>query len=78
MLEDDADAAANRLSDRLSGLEGEVIVLDTVNKEQSGKGEKASASTARALSQKANTCGGGALKAYDLCLQENFRELEKG
>ena len=45
LLESDADAAARGVFDRLFGLFGEVVVIETVNEEQSGYGERASLST---------------------------------
>ena len=47
LLDADADGAARGVFDRLFGLVGEVVVLETVNEEQSGYGERASLSTGR-------------------------------
>ena len=45
LLEADADAAARGVFDRLFGVAGEAVHLETVHEEQSGYGERASLST---------------------------------
>ena len=57
-LELDADAAARGVSERLLGLVGEVVVLETVHEEQSGCSEKASLSAG--ADKQASTWGVGA------------------
>ena len=53
LLDADADGADRGVFDRLFGLVGEVVDLETVNEEQSGYGERASLSTG--ADTKANT-----------------------
>ena len=60
LLEADADAAARGVFDRLFGVAGEAVHLETAHEEQSGYGERASLSTG--VDRKANTRGGGALE----------------
>ena len=55
LLEADADAAARGVFDRLFGVAGEAVHLETVHEEQSGYGERASLSTG--ADKKANTRG---------------------
>ena len=55
-LEFDVDAAARGVSERLPGLVGEVVVVETVNEEQIGYGERASMSAGADM--KANTTTG--------------------
>eukprot|EP00964_Phaeocystis_antarctica_P055020 scaffold32350_cov60-Phaeocystis_antarctica.AAC.5 len=52
-LDADADGAARGVFDRLFGLVGEAVVVEPVNEEQSGYGERASLSTG--ADTKANT-----------------------
>ena len=72
LLEVDADTAARGFLERLLGLVGEVVVLETVNEEQSGYNERASLSAA--LAQKRTLLGGGALEVGDLRLLEDGGE----
>ena len=55
LLDADADGAARGVFDRLFGLVGEFVLLETVNEEQSGYGERASLSTG--IDRKANASG---------------------
>ena len=69
LLDADADGADRGVFDRLFGLVGEAVVLEAVNEEQSGYGERASL----ALTRKQTLFGGGgALEVGDL------RPLEDG
>ena len=72
MLEVDADTAARGVLERLLGLVGEVVVLETMNEEQSGYTERASLSAA--LTQKRTLLGGGAPEVGDLRHLEDGRE----
>jgi len=55
LLEVDADTASRGVLDRLLGLVDAVLVLETVNEEQSGYGERASLSAG--ADTKANALG---------------------
>ena len=71
LLDADADGAARGVFDRLFGLVGEAVVLEAVNEEQSGYGERASL----ALTRKQTLFGGGgALEVGDLRLVEDGSE----
>ena len=71
LLEVDADTASRGVLDRLLGLVDAVVVLETVNEEQSGYGERASLSAGADTT--ANTRG-GALQMGDLRLLEDGSE----
>ena len=58
LLDADADGAARGVFDRLFGLVGEAVVVEPVNEEQSGYGERASSSTG--ADTKVNTSGAAA------------------
>ena len=73
LLDADADGAARGVFDRLFGLVGEAVVLEAVNEEQSGYGERARLSTG--ADTKANTLWGrGVLEVSDHRLLEDSSE----
>ena len=75
LLEVDADTAARGVLERLFGLFGEIVVLETVNGDQSGIDTVRAQACQRGADAKANTIlGGGALEVGNHCLLEDGSE----
>ena len=75
LLKVDADTSTRGVLERLLGLFGEIVVLETVNGDQSGIDTVRAQACQRGADAKANTIlGGGALEVGNHCLLEDGSE----